>query len=153
MKHGFKKVGILIAVCTLSLAFSQKPRSAVEKKNRDSHKIADSLKVLNVILRSEFAEKSQVYICKNPSFADSLVRSLCSPETFRTALSDSSVLEEIKSREQFKRYWQKVEVENGIPALKGQMQAHDVDKTLIPKAYALDSSVVIYPGYIIIRKK
>ena len=157
MKFGFKKVGILIAACALTLAFSgktpQKSGSNTVKENRGDHKIADSLKILNVILRSEFAEKNQVFICKNPSFADSLVHSLCGPEGFKKAISDSSVLEEIKSREQFKRYWQKVEVENGIPALKGQLKAVDVDKTLIPKAYAFDSSVVIYPGYIIIRKK
>jgi len=163
IKISFKKVGLLLLAGALTLAFSAKAAAKAPKtkktdtnatsERRLSHQTSDSLKILSVILKSEFAKKNQVFICKNPTFADSLVRSLCGPAQFKNAISDSAVLQEIKSQNDFTRYWQKVEVENGIPALKAQMNAEDVDKTLIPKAYAFDSSVVIYPGWIIIRKK
>ena len=155
----FKKVGIILSVCALSWAFSQKTdnakadTTAALKKSRLHQKTSDSLQILSVILQSEFAAKNKVFICKNPTFADSLVRSLCAPSNFQNAIADSAVLKEIQSKEEFSRYWQKVELDNGITALKAQMDAEDIDKTLIPKAYAFDSSVVIYPGWIIIRGK
>ena len=160
-KIGLKKVGILLVVCSLTWAYSQKTGASADpaaksngvKKHKGVPKSSDSLKVLSVILQSEFAGKNKVFICKNTSFADSLARSLCGPENFKSAISDSAVLMEIKSQEDFSRYWKNVEIQNGIPDLKNQMNAHDVDKTRIPKAYAFDSSVVIYPGWIIIRKK
>ncbi len=144
IKIGLKKVGFLILVCALANGMAKK---GIKNKS------ADSLKTLSVILQSEFDAKGKVFICKNPSFADSLVRSLCDASSFKRAISDSSILVEINSKKAFDRYWKKVESENGIADLRGQLKAQDVDKTLIPKAYALDSSVVIYPGWIIIRGK
>ena len=144
IKTGLKKVGLIVLVCALSSTMA-------EQGTRN--KGADSLKTLSVILQGEFDVKSKVFICKNPSFADSLVHSLCDASGFKRAISDSSILVEINSKREFNRYWKKVELQSGITDLKGQLRAHDVDKTLIPKAYALDSSVVIYPGWIIVRKK
>lgn len=144
IKIGLKKVGFLILVCALANGMA---------KQGIKNKSADSLKTLSVILQSEFTAKNKVFICKNPSFADSLARALCDSLNFKSAVSDSMVLKEMTSKAEFDRYWKKVELENGITDLRGQLKAHDVDKTLIPKAYALDSSVVIYPGWIIIRGK
>ncbi len=138
------KLGFIISICAISCAMA---------KQGTQNKGADSLKALSVILQSEFDVKSKVFICKNPSFSDSLVHSLCDASSFKQAISDSSILVEINSKREFNRYWKKVESQSGFTDLKNQLNAHDVDKTLIPKAYALDSSVVIYPGWIIIRKK
>jgi hypothetical protein len=156
-----KKAGLLISVFALTWAFSEKTgvvknpvvNSNGVKNHRVDKKVSDSLKVLSVILQSEFGENNQVFVCKKQSFADSLVHSLCDEASFKRAISDSSMLQEIKSSGEFDQYWKKVEAENGMGDLRSQLDAEDVDKTLIPKAYALDSSVVIYPGWIIMRKK
>jgi hypothetical protein len=161
IKNRLKKAGLLISVFALTWAFSEKAfaiknpgvNSNGVKNHRMDKKASDSLKVLSVILQSEFGENNKVFVCKNRSFADSLVHSLCDESSFKRAISDSSMLQEIKSSEEFDQYWKKVEAENDITDLRSQLNAEDVDKTLIPKAYALDSSIVIYPGWIIIRKK
>lgn len=138
------KIGFIVLACGLAIGTA---------KQKTPNKSADSLKTLNVILQSEFDKKGKVFICKSPGFADSLVRSICDESGFKRAISDSSILVEINSKREFNRYWKKVEAENGIADLRNQLKAHDVDKTLIPKAYAFDSSVVIYPGWIIVRSK
>lgn len=161
IKNRLKNVGLLISVFALTWAFSEKPgvvkdpaaNSNGVKNHRVDKKASDSLKVLSVILQSEFGQNNQVFVCKKQSFADSLVHSLCDEASFKRAISDSSMLQEIKSNEEFNQYWKNVEAENDITDLRSQLNAEDVDKTLIPKAYALDSSVVIYPGWIIMRKK
>lgn len=53
----------------------------------------------------------------------------------------------------FKRYWSKVEAQDGFDELRKQMGSNDIDKLWIPHFYLFDSNVVIYPGWFIIRKK
>jgi len=54
---------------------------------------------------------------------------------------------------EFKKYWAKVEEQEGIDKLKSQIQANDIDKTWVPHFYLFDSNLVIFPGWIVIRKK
>lgn len=143
IKTRFKKAGFIVSLCALSWA-------APEKKSEAGHvdtnsNAAENLKALNLILKSEFAEKNKVFICKNPGFEDSLIRSLCDESSFKRAISDSSILLEINSQEEFQRFWKTVEANSGLIDLKNQLDARDIDKSLIPKVYAFDSSVVIYP--------
>lgn len=113
---------------------------------------ADSLDALRVLLSSEVKTGNEVLILKNPTATDSLLRNPAPRESFLRGLQDSSLAREIRSPKEFSAYWNRIEQENGIPVLKNQMAAHDVDKSLIPKAYLFDSSVVVYPGWIIIRR-
>jgi len=114
---------------------------------------ADSLHALRVLLSSEVKTGNDVLILKNPAVTDSLLRNPSPRETFLHGLQDSALARPIRTREEFSVYWNRIEQENGIAALQSQMAAHDVDKSLIPKAYLFDSSVVVYPGWIIVRHK
>ncbi len=114
---------------------------------------ADSLHALRVLLSSEVKTGNDVLILKNPAVTDSLLRNPSPRESFLHGLEDSALARPIRSREEFSVYWNRIEKENGVPALQSQMAAHDVDKSLIPKAYLFDSSVVVYPGWIIVRRK
>lgn len=114
---------------------------------------ADSLHALRVLLSSEVKTGNEVLILKNPAVTDSLLRNPPTRESFLQGLRDSALARPVRTPEEFRGYWNRIEKENGIPALRSQMAAHDVDKTLIPKAYLFDSSVVVYPGWIIVRRK
>ena len=161
IKIRLKKAGFIISVCALTWAFSEKPGGAegsdvkanAMAKGAIPKKGSDSLAALKVILRSEFEAKNKILIFRNRDFSDSLLHSGYNESVLKNAISDSSILREIKSKGEFNRYWKRVEAENGITELRSQLHAEDVDKTLIPKVYLVDSSIVVYPGWVIIRKK
>ena len=73
-------------------------------------------------------------------------------ETFLRGLRDIALARPVRGPEEFRAYWDRLEKENGIPAMHSQMAAHDIDKGRIPKAYLFDSSVGVYPGWIILRR-
>lgn len=108
-----------------------------------------------MLLRSEMKPDSRVLLLKNGKLADSLMRHGAYGDlgAFETRMGDSSLAREIKTQEEFRSYWRKAEAEHGITALKKQYEREDIDKTLIPKLYLFDSSVVVYPGWIILRKR
>lgn len=54
---------------------------------------------------------------------------------------------------EFAKYWAQLEKQEGMDALKKQMQANDIDRTKIPHLYLADSNLVIFPGWFILRKK
>jgi hypothetical protein len=112
---------------------------------------ADSLHALRFLLSKEVKPGNEVLILKNPRLSDSLLRH--PQESFVAGLRGSGLARPIRSPEEFRAYWDRIEKENGIPALQSQMAAHDIDKGRIPKAYLFDSSVVVYPGWIIVRHK
>ena len=119
-----------------------------------AHK-GDSLYVLEMLLRSEMKPDSRVLLLKNGTLADSLMRFGARGDlgAFENRMGDSALAREIKTQEEFRAYWKQAEGEEGITALKRQYEREDIDKTLIPKLYLFDSSVVVYPGWIILRKK
>ena len=139
-----------ILVWTLALAFSSLEVAAAEGAKAAK---ADSLHALRVLLSSEVKTGNEVLILKNPGVTDSLLHNPSPRESFLQGLHDSALARPVRSQEEFGAYWKRIEKENGIPALQSQMTAHDVDKSLIPKAYLFDSSVVVYPGWIIVRRK
>lgn len=153
MKH--KSIRTALGLSLLAMAFSAhagasgKAAAAQDAKTEK----ADSLNSLRVLLSSEVKTGNEVLIPKNPRLADSLLRNSPQREAFLRDLRDSSLFHPIRGPREFGVYWDRIEKENGIPALKSQMAAHDVDKGLIPKAYLFDSSVVVYPGWIIVRRK
>ena len=54
---------------------------------------------------------------------------------------------------EFKKYWTKVEKEDGFDKLRAQLHARDIDKSWFPHWYLFDSNLVVFPGWIVIRKK
>lgn len=137
----------LIAFCTaVTTGFA-------EKKNTITVK-ADSLNALRCIIRAEMKQENRVLITER-RLSDSLMCGVGrTPRSdFDKLIDDSAVTHEVKSEQEFRRYWTKVEKRDGIKALKDQYAREDIDKTLIPKTYLFDSTVVIYPGWIILRKK
>jgi hypothetical protein len=153
MKHkGIRNtLGLSLLALTLS-AHAGASGEAVAAKDAKTEK-TDSLNTLRILLSSEVKTGNEVLIPKNPRLADSLLRNPAQREVFLQDLRDSALFHPIRSPREFRAYWDRIEKENGIPALKNQMAAHDVDKGLIPKTYFFDSSVVVYPGWIIVRRK
>jgi hypothetical protein len=146
-----KVLGLSLLAMTFS-AYAGASGEAVATKDAEKEK-SDSLNTLRILLSSEVRTGNEVLIPKNPRFADSLLRNSPQREAFLQDLRDSSLFHPIRGPREFRAYWDRVEKENGVRALKNQMAAHDVDKGLIPKAYFFDSSVVVYPGWIIVRRK
>lgn len=54
---------------------------------------------------------------------------------------------------EFRKYWAKVEKEDGFDKLREQMQAQDIDRSWVPRIYLFDSNLVIFPGWFVLRKK
>ena len=54
---------------------------------------------------------------------------------------------------EFREYWRRAEEENGIGELRGRLKSWDIDKTWVPHLYFFDSSLVIFPGWIVLRRK
>jgi hypothetical protein len=138
----------MIALCAAASLALAESKAASERKT-------DSLEVLQNIIRGEMKPKNRVLILKNSALSDSLLR-LGSPvrrDELNRIIGDSSLVHEIKTSADFQRYWSKVEKQNGITALKNRYESVDIDKSPVPHAYLFDSSVVVYPGVIILRKK
>ncbi len=112
----------------------------------------DSLRALRVLISSEMKTGNEVFELKDARLSDSLLSHPSSRGSFLKGLRDSAVSRPVRGPEEFRSYWERIEKENGIGDLKGQMAAHDVDKGRIPKTYLFDSSVVVYPGWIIVRR-
>lgn len=133
----------------LSLAVPVRAGDARETRRQAA---ADSLRALRVVISVEIKPGNAVMALKNPRAADSLLRGLSSRESVLEALRDSSLARTIRDPDEFRSYWNRLEERNGIKAVKGRMAAQDVDRSRIPKAYLFDSSVVVYPGWIIVRR-
>lgn len=115
----------------------------------------DSLESLRDILQKEFKSKERIFRLRQKNLADSILRGapyLTLPQV-RLLTEDSARTEEIRTEEGFRRYWDKVEAENGIAALKRQYAARDPDRSRIPKIYLADSAIVILPGWIVLRRR
>jgi hypothetical protein len=54
---------------------------------------------------------------------------------------------------EFRKYWAKVEKEDGFDKLRAQMQSRDIDRSWVPRIYLFDSNLVIFPGWFVLRKK
>lgn len=115
----------------------------------------DSIESIKFQLQKEFKSKRQIFRLKQNYLADSILdkaHSLTLPQIL-TLVEDSSRAEEFRTQGEFSAYWSKVEFENGIAAMKSQYAARDPDRSRIPKIYLADSSVVILPGWIVLRKR
>lgn len=56
---------------------------------------------------------------------------------------------------EFKKYWTRVEKEDGFDKLRDQINARDIDKSWYPHFYLFDSNLVFipFPPHFVIRKK
>ena len=135
-----------------TLVFAAMTVAAPLGEGRGDSDQADSLRTLNLLLSSEFKGGNQVLHLENKELADSLIRSARQLDAFVSRIRDSSISRRIRSKAEFKDYWEKVEAEAGFPELRGQLAAQDVDKSRVPKRYLFDSSVVVYPGWIVLRR-
>src|SRR5689334_8490224 len=87
----------------------------------------DSLRTLKVILSSEMEGHGKVIRLKDPQVADSLLR-LKAPadrKDFDRLLGDGAITSEVKSPEEFRDYWKKVESDAGIRDMRAQYDARD----------------------------
>ncbi len=97
-----------------------------------------------------------------------LRRELLHPDSLRLRISEGALLLDEEDRNakdtlelppmratsasEFKAYWKQVEKAEGYTAFRKQMEAGgNIDKSWVPKAYYMDSSVVVIPGYLFIR--
>ncbi len=146
-----KKLSIYLSILGICAGYSL---AHADGKVQNGKK-ADSLKALQLLISLEIKPENRVLYCGIDSLTDSLIN--CGEKAnrldFDRLIGDSAVAREIKTKDEFHRYWLKLEHEKGFEALKKQYERQDIDKTLIPKKYFFDSSVVIYPGWIILRKK
>lgn len=114
---------------------------------------ADSLRALRVLLSGDAGKGDEILRLKDARRTDSLLSHATSREAFLKGLRDSAVSRSIRGPEEFRAYWDRIEKENGIGDLREQMAAtHDLEKGRIPKTFLFDSSVVVYPGWIIVRR-
>jgi hypothetical protein len=136
---------LLLAMATVPFAEPGKDKAAVP----------DGADTLKVILSSELEGRNRVIRLKDPLVADTLLR-LKAPadrERFDRLLTDPALAAEVKTAEEFRAWWKHAEAEEGIRDLRAQLAAHDVDRGRIPRVYLFDSSVVVYPGWVIVRKR
>lgn len=115
----------------------------------------DSLEALKVIISDELEGKGRIIILRDRRLADSLIR-IRPPlerESLNRIIGDTALAAEVKSHEEFRAYWKKLEETHGFKELRGQHVARNIDRARIPKLFLYDSSVVIYPGWIILRRK
>lgn len=125
-----------------------KPSTAVKAKG-------DSIESIKFDLQREFKSERQVFRVKKDNLADSIfgkAHTLTVPQIL-TLVQDSSRTEEFRTQDEFRDYWTKVEIANGISAMKSRYDARDPDRSRIPKIYLADSSVVLLPGWIVLRKR
>jgi hypothetical protein len=109
----------------------------------------------DLIISIELEDESDVWIVKDPQVADSLLRLKAPParESLERLLGDSSMTVKIDTREEFRRHWRELELREGFRELRAQHAARDVDKGRIPRLYLFDSSMVVYPGWVVMRHK
>jgi len=113
---------------------------------------ADSLRTLRAAITSEMGSEDTALIVKRPRLADSLLSNPVPGESFLRSLRDTSSFLRLDTPAEFAAYWKRVEAANGFGSLKRQMEAHDPDQSRVPKIYLFDSSVVVFPGCIILRR-
>lgn len=138
---------VSILLTSIAWVHGQSPPAKTQK--------IDSLKAFQIVIGSEMKQNNRVMVLKNRHLSDSLMdqASHVQKNKFEGFLSDTNIAHEVKSQEEFVRYWKNLEAENGIKALKDQYSRADIDKSLTPKKYLFDSSVVVYPGVIILRNR
>ncbi len=138
----------LIAMCAAASAAIAGGNAPAAKKN-------DSLKTLEVLLSSEMKTGNRVLHLKDGKLADSLMRggSGFRRDGLEAFMGDSAVAREFKNREEFRRYWARTEERSGFKAMRQQYEIQDIDKSLIPKIYLFDSACVVFPGWVVLRKR
>lgn len=137
----------LFSLLALAGALAGRPLSAGDKPARPQ--------TPDVVISAELEDKSKVLILKDRKTADSLFRLKVPPirEEFDRFVADTAVSVEARTRAEFHRHWQELERREGYTRLRAQYAAADPDRSRIPRVYLFDSSVVVYPGWIIIRRK
>ncbi|MEO6098625.1 MAG: hypothetical protein ABIW76_24310 [Fibrobacteria bacterium] len=151
-EKALRRPGILVALAIASAAlaaFAADPGS-------DAHRVkADSLKTLDVMITVELQSGNRVLRLKQPEGVDSLKRAGTGirRDRFDRMVGDTGVAREMRTLEEFRSYWSKLEERNGFKSMKGQYAAQDIDRTLVPKVYLFDSAVVVFPGWVVLRKK
>lgn len=113
----------------------------------------DSLRALRVLITSEFKAGDALLAIRDQRRADSLLRNVPDRGPLLQAIRDTALAREMRTRAEFDAYWARHSAEAGHAELRGNLAAQDVDKTRIPKAYLFDSSVVVFPGWVVIRKR
>lgn len=139
----------LAAACT-ALTISAAGSAAGGKSAK-----ADSLKALDVMITIELQSGNRILQLKDPGWMDSLNRAASGirRDRFDRMVGDTGVAREMRTLEEFRAYWSKVEERGGFKSMKGQYAAQDIDRTLVPKIYLFDSSVVLFPGWVVLRKR
>jgi hypothetical protein len=139
---GASKVRIFRAALCLSIG----PITAGASDSEEPYRV-DSPRPKSIVLENDSANRLPADSQSAPVRPDGKEDTLELPgKTSKPAGSDSI------SRE-FKKYWAKVEKQEGFDKLRSQIQANDIDKTWVPHFYLFDSNLVIFPGWFVLRKK
>ncbi len=140
---------VLMSCALLTFTFLLPGVQAVAKEDSSKSQTPD------VVISKELAEKSRILILKDRGIADSLFRLQTPPARteFELFLKDTAISVEVKTKAEFRRYWNAFEHQEGFQEMRAQFAAADHDKTRIPRVYLFDSSVVVYPGWVVMRRK
>jgi hypothetical protein len=135
------------SLLVLACALAGRPLTAGDKPARPQ--------TPDVVISTELEGKSKVLILKDRKTADSLFRLKEPPtrEEFDRFVTDTAVTVEARTRAEFRRHWKELERREGFREMRAQYAAADPDRSRIPRVYLFDSSVVVYPGWIIVRRK
>lgn len=108
----------------------------------------------DVVITSELAEESQVLILKDRKTADSLfhLREPAIRTEFVRFVQDTAVSVEVRTKAEFRKHWDKLERREGFREMRAQYASTDPDHSRIPRANLFDSSVVVFPGWVILRR-
>lgn len=155
----------------LALAAALSPLLAGEKPSEQAaapaSRLAAPLRLPIVTLDSGSGAQEPVSVVPLPA-ALRLRRALLHPDSLRLRIAEGSLRlrkEDVNAEDtlelppvrasgasEFKAYWKQVEQAEGYSAFRKQMEAGgNIDKSWVPKAYYMDSSVVVIPGYLFIR--
>lgn len=147
-----RKILLSSAVLTLAMILPGGHAVAKEPSVKDESAKAQTP---DVVISVELADKSRILILKDRVIADSLFRLQTPPvlAEFEQFVKDTAIAVEVKTKAEFRRYWNTFEREEGFQEMRAQYAAADQDMTRIPRVYLFDSSVVVYPGWVVMRKK
>ncbi len=158
----FRPINIISFLAFLGWTFAVPPSDTTRRYSKNDAvvrsglaKKTDSLETLHILLSSEMKPQNRIWVLKNGRLVDSLSHGLgkMRREDWDKVIQDSAIAKEMKSQEEFQAYWKKIEQREGITEFKSQMQGQDIVKSRIPKLILFDSTLIVYPGWVVLLSR
>jgi hypothetical protein len=108
----------------------------------------ESISVPEPTQYKDSTQQKSVLFDNNPHYQysnDSIAQELHEIKSDTLELPMKSVQGSDSMSKEFRKYWKKVEEENGYDKLANQMRSQDIMKSKLPRFYLFDSSLVLFP--------